>query len=99
MSDEIPTRRLAVDMAALITCAILAAIPYGYMMAAEDGLPGDTERIIANSVASSLGFVALGAVLLFWKRKNPKRLQYAIVLVIVLAAFAFSATLRRAGAM
>ena len=95
--NVITSRGIAADLAALFACAILAAIPYGYMMAAEDGLPGDIERIVANSVAASLGFAAVGGALLVWKRKNPKRLKYAIIVVAIMALMALTTTVRRAG--
>src|SRR5262245_22105213 len=93
----LPKRSVWIDLGALVTGAVLAAIPYGYMIAADDGLRGDLERIIANSVTSGLGFAFVGTLFLLWKRRNPKRLQHAMLLVVVIAALAFTTALRRSG--
>lgn len=97
LTEETPARSVWIDLAALFTCSVIAAIPYGIMIAAEDGLPGNTERIIANSVAAGLGLTVAGGLLLLWKRKSSKRLLYALGLVVVMALLAFGQTLRRAG--
>lgn len=88
-------RRLLIEALALWPISLLALLPYAAIVAAEDGLPGDPERIIATAVAASIGIFIFGAIVLAIIRDKPRRLAWAVGVVLIACALATLAALRR----
>ena len=88
-------RAIWIDLLALYVVALIATLPYATLIAREDGLPSDVERIIANAVAAALGFWAFGSVVAWFNRMKSNRFLIASAVILVTAGLAFSAAYRR----
>ena len=83
------------DLLILYPIALIATLPYGGLLAREDGLQGDLIRTLANAAAAGLGFWFFGAIAIFARRKRANRFVYAIVVVVIFAGLASLTAIRR----
>lgn len=75
--------------AILVPLGWAVTLPWAASMAREDGLAGDPTRIVLNTLAGSLGLIAISWAILWFNRRRPHAFRWAAFWLALLALLAW----------